>query len=153
MSRIFISYSRQSRTVAKGLAGDIEALGHTVWLDQELSGGQAWWDQILAIVRDSEVFVFVLDPDGLNSAACKLEFGYAHDLGKPILPVLVADGVSTNLLPPALSLVQFVDYTKQDRAAALALARAFAVIPPARPLPDPLPPAPDAPVSYLGGLS
>ncbi len=152
MSRIFISYSRQSRVVARSLAGDIEALGHTVWLDQELSGGQSWWDQILTIVRDCDVFVFVLDPDGLSSAACKLEFGYAHDLGKPILPVLVAEGVSTNLLPPALSLVQFVDYAKQDRTAAFALARALAVIPPTKPLPDPLPPPPDAPVSYLGGL-
>ena len=139
---IFISYNRQSKALAKTLADDIEALGHTVWFDQELSGGQVWWDKILATVRDCDVFVFVLNPEALNSTACKREYGYATDLGKPVLPVLVAEGVSVNLLPPALSQIQFVDYRKQDRDAALRLARALAAVPPTKPLPDPLPPPP-----------
>jgi hypothetical protein len=153
MANVFVSYSRQSKEVATTLASDIEALGHTVWLDQELSGGQVWWDQILATVRRCDVFVFVLDPVSLNSTACKREYGYAADLGKPILPVLVSDGISINLLPPALSQIQFIDYRRPDRDSALRLARAFTVIPPFKPLPDPLPPPPEVPVSYLGGLA
>ena len=138
MPNIFISYTRQSEAIARTLANDIEALGNTVWFDQELSGGQAWWDQILVSVRDCDVFVFVLTPEALKSTACKLEFGYAADLGKPIVPVLVSAGVSTNLLPPALSQIQFVDYRNQDRDA---------TIPPPQPLPDPLPASPEAPIS------
>jgi hypothetical protein len=153
MSSIFISYSRYSETIVKTLTDDIEALGHTVWLDKELKGGQAWWDQILGAVRDCDVFLFVLDPKALNSTACKHEYGYATALGKPILPVLVAEGVSTTLLPPALSQIQFVDYRKQDRAAALRLGRAIATVPPPKPVPDPLPPPPEVPISYLGRLS
>ena len=99
----------------------------------ELSGGQAWWDQILASIRDCDVFVFVLTPEALISTACKREFGYAADLGKPILPVLVSAGVSTNLLPPALSQIQFVDYRNQNRDATIRLARAFTTIPPPQP--------------------
>ena len=118
MSAICLSYSRQSKEIVRTLADDIEALGHTVWFDQELTGGQAWWDQILERVRDCEVFVFALAPEALNSTACKREYQYAADLGKPILPVLVAEGVSINLLPPALSAIQFVDYQEQDRNAA-----------------------------------
>lgn len=101
MSKIFISYNRDSIAMARSLVNDIESLGFVVWFDQELSGGQAWWDQILAMVRECDVFVFLLDPKALNSTACQREFGYAADLDKPILPVLVAEGVSTNLLPPA----------------------------------------------------
>jgi hypothetical protein len=153
MANIFISYNRQSEAIARALADDIEALGHTVWFDQDLSGGQVWWNQILATVRDCDVFVFVLDPEALNSTACKREYGYAADLGKPILPVLASGGVSTNLLPPALSQIHFVDYRKQDRGAALRLARALATVPPPEPLPDPLPPPPKAPISYLGSLT
>lgn len=153
MSKAFISYNRDSQDMARNLVDDVKALGYTVWFDQELSGGQAWWDRILATIRDSDVFVFVLDPKGLNSVACQREFGYANDLGKPVLPVLVADGVSTNLLPPELSRIQLIDYRKQDRQSAISLARALAGLPPAKPMPDPLPPQPEIPVSYLGSLT
>ena len=52
MSMIFISYNRKNRDTAQRLSNDIESLGHDVWLDQELSGGQAWWDKILEMVRE-----------------------------------------------------------------------------------------------------
>ncbi|MGE0825800.1 MAG: TIR domain-containing protein [Candidatus Binatia bacterium] len=153
MANIFISYSRHSEAIVKPLVDDIETLGHTVWFDQQLTGGQTWWDQILTKIRDCEVFVFVLDPKALNSVACQDEYSYAAALGKPILPVLVAEGMSTNLLPPALSQIQFVDYRKQDRSDVLRLARALNTVPPLKPLPDPLPPPPDVPISYLGRLA
>lgn len=149
----FISYSRHSAAVTEPLAEDIRALGHSAWYDQELGGGQAWWAQILEKIRGCDVFVFVLDPASLNSTACAREWNYASALGKPILPVLVSDEVSTNLLPPALSQIQFVDYRTQDRDAAIRLARSFATLPPAGPLPDPLPTPPETPVSYLGSLT
>ena len=153
MPNIFISYNRQNEDNAKNLVNDIEALGHTVWFDQDLGGGQVWWDKILATIRDCDVFVFVLDSAALNSNACKREYGYASDLGKMILPVLVSDRVSANLLPPALSRIQFVDYRTRDHHAALRLAKAFTVLPPSEPLPDPLPSPPEAPISYLGSLA
>jgi TIR domain len=99
------------------------------------------------------IFVFLLDPKALNSTACQREWGYAKELGKPILPILVADGVSTNTLPPELSQLQYVDYRKKDRNSAFSLARALASVPSSKPLPDPLPPPPEAPVSYLGALA
>src|SRR5215471_1176429 len=153
MAHIFISYNRQSKALVTTLADDLEALGHTVWFDQQLSGGQVWWNQILTTVRDCDLFVFVVDPEALHSTACQREYGYAADLGKPILPVLVSEGVSMNLLPPALSQIQLVDYRAQDRIAAIRLARALMAIPPPPPLPDPLPRPPEAPISYLGSLS
>ena len=131
---------------------DIQALGHKVWFDQETAGGQAWWDQVLAQVRECNLFVFALAPETLDSYACKLEYTYAFSLHKTILPILVSDGVSLNLLPPALSAIQFVDYRRQDRQSVLALGRAITSLPVPQPLPDPLPKSPEVPISYLGGL-
>jgi TIR domain/Interferon-induced transmembrane protein len=153
MARIFISYSRKSRTIADSLANDLVALGEDVWFDEDLSGGQAWWNEILKQIRVCDFFVFVLDPDSLNSAACKSEYQYAADLGKPILPILVSDHVSAGLLPLALSQIQYVDYRVQDRKAALLLARAMSTIPAPPPLPNPLPAPPEVPTSYLGKLA
>ena len=153
MSDVFVSYDRESHALAEALAEDIRELGHTVWLDRELTGGQPWWDRILAQIRVSDVLVYVLTPRSIDSTACQRECDYAAALGKTVLPVLAAEGVSTNLLPPALAQLQFVDYRTRDRAAALRLARAFGVLPPTRPLPDPLPEAPEVPSSYLGGVA
>ena len=151
--KVFISYSRKSDATTKSLASDIVALGYSAWFDKELSGGQTWWDQILEHIRDCQLFVLVLDPESLNSTACKREYTYAANLGKPILPVLVSEGISDNLLPQALSKIQYVDYRTQDRDAALRLARAIAAAPPATKLPDPLPSPPEVPISYLGSLA
>src|SRR5262245_59070009 len=150
MAKTFVSYSRTSEAAAKALVADLENLGHTVWFDQDLSGGQAWWDQILATIRGCDVFVFVLNPDSLASTACQREYGYAADLQKPIVPVLVSGDVSLALLPPALSQIQLVDYRGDDRTAAFRLARAVSQARPAAPLPDPLPDPPAVPLSYLG---
>jgi hypothetical protein len=152
LSVVFVSYDRESRPLAETLAEDVRALGHTVWFDEELAGGQPWWDKILETIRACDVLLPVLTPRSLASTACEREYGYAAALGKPILPVLAADGVSTNLLPPALALLQFVDYRSRDRDAAFRLARALAALPQPRPLPDPLPAAPDVPSSYLGAV-
>ena len=153
MTKIFISYNRQSEDITKTLAHNMERLGHTVWFDNALTGGQGWWDQILAKVRDCDIFIFVMDPAALDSIACKREYGYAAALGKPILPVQVADGVSIKRLPHELAQIQFVDYRGQDRdTAVFSFVQALAAVPPSGPLPDPLPPSPEVPLSYLGSF-
>jgi hypothetical protein len=152
MLKVFVSYCRENAAAAEDLANDIRALGYVAWFDQELTGGQAWWNEILANIRNSDAVVFVLTPQSLSSTACVREYSYAAALGRPILPVLVAN-VSTNLLPPALSQLQFIDCRNQDRTSALRLARALGKVAPGAPLPDPLPEPPEVPISYLGDLS
>jgi hypothetical protein len=152
MAHVFISYCRENEHIVKALADDVGESGHTVWLDQQLAGGHAWWEQILARIREADVFVFALAPQSLESEACKREYKYAAALARPVLPVLVAEGVSINLLPAELSRLQHVDYRRQDKRAAIGLLRALAGLPQAPPLPEPLPEPPPPPLSYLGGL-
>jgi hypothetical protein len=152
MASIFISYSSKSRDKVRGLAQDLDLAGHRVWFDHKLTGGQAWWDQILEQIRQCDLFIFALTPDALDSHPCKLEYTYAHDLGKNVLPVLLTDGVSVNLLPSALTTIQFVDYRGDDKAAAFRLTNALNSLPAPKPLPDPLPEPPPVPISYIGNL-
>ena len=153
MASVFVSYSRRSGDAIHTLIGDLEGLGHSVWFDRNLSGGHKWWRDILRKIRELDLFVFVMDKDSLESEACRSEYRYAASLGKRVLPILLSDTVSVNLLPPELSEIQFVDYRAPDRDAAIRLARALADLPPLAELPNPLPPEPAAPSTYLGNLA
>ncbi len=153
MSTIFLSYARQDAELVQALATDLRALGNTVWLDEEVSGGQAWWHHILDQIRTCDVFVFALSSVTLESKACRRESDYATALGKPVLPIWLKGEESQNRLPPDLATLQYVDYREQTREASLRLARALMALPQAPPLPDPLPDPPDAPISHITHLA
>lgn len=152
MRKVFVSYSRTNLDVVTQLVEDLQAVGMSPWHDQTLTGGQRWWDNILANIRDCEIFIFALSRESWESEACRSELSYVCGLGKPILPVLVADGINLNLLSAPLHEIQVTDYRARDKGAAFALLKALNATPPCPPLPDPLPPSPAVPVSYLGTL-
>ena len=152
MRKVFVSYSRNNLDVVTQLVDDLQAVGMTAWHDQTLTGGQRWWDNILANIRDCEIFIFALSPESWESEACRSELSYVCGLGKPILPVLVADGINLNLLSAPLHEIQVTDYRARDKGAAFALLKALNATPACQPLPDPLPAPPPVPVSYLGTI-
>lgn len=153
MANIFISYNRDSQALIGGLIKDLEELDYSVWFDQNLNGGQAWWDKILLEILQCDYFLFVLADASLHSTACQREFSYAASLGKAIIPILVSENVSANILPPELSRIQFIDYRKRDPEAIIKLSRALRSSQSSKQLPDPLPDPPEVPISYLGSLS
>ena len=145
---IFISYARKDRTAAETLRHDLERARSEVWLDDELTGGQAWWETILGQIRSCELFVFALSPDSLRSKACQAELRYALDLKRPLLPVMVR-AVSVQLAPAAIADTQIIDYTERTADSAVALVTAAANRTLAPPLPQPLPTPPPPPMSYM----
>ncbi len=152
MVTVFLSYSRDDGRQLAVLAEDIKSLGHQAWLDQELTGGQRWWDHILQEIRECDAFVSAVSTSSMDSRACTAEYEYALALGKPILPVMVERGVADSLMPPHLAELHRVDYISGDKAAFASLNRALAALPPPPPLPDPLPDSPPVPASYLYDL-
>lgn len=152
MRRVFVSYSRNNLDAVTQLIEDMQAVGIDAWHDQTLTGGQRWWDNILANIRECDIFVFALSPESWDSEACKSELGYVVQLGKPILPVLVSEGININLLSPPLNEIQVTDYRRRDKEAAFALVKSINTAPPTTPLPDPLPTPPRVPISYLSTL-
>lgn len=153
MGHIFISYHRESAENAGALAEDIRSHGHQVWFDQELTGGQTWWDKILEKIRECDAFVFVLDPKALDSTPCICELEYASALNKPILPVQVSQEVSIETLHPSLAKIQYVDYCADGREGYRQLSKALSDLPPPGAVPDPLPKPPELPVSGLGKIA
>jgi hypothetical protein len=152
MKRVFVSYSRNNLDIVTQLIQDLQAVGVDAWHDQTLTGGQRWWDNILANIRDCDIFIFALSPESWDSDACRSELRYVMQLGKTVLPVLVADGINLNLLPAPLNEIQVTDYRRRDKEAAFALVKSINTAAAAPPLPDQLPVPPEVPVSYLSNL-
>jgi hypothetical protein len=150
-SRAFVSYARDDRPKVRTVVEGLRTLGVDVWVDESLTGGQQWWDTILARVRACDMFVQSVSPAAVDSEACTGERAYARALGKPVLPVVV-EHVPPELLPPDLAILHLIDYGEVTADAAFRLAGAVMRCPPAPALPAELPEAPPVPVSYLSSI-
>ncbi len=146
--KIFVSYARRDRQAVDLLLQDMRRARHDVWVDEELTGGQAWWDTILASIRGSDVFVIALSPDLLKSRACRAEYEYALGCNRTVLPVMVAP-VSPQMAPPAIANAQILDYVERTPNAAINLVTALGAAQPSAALPEPPPPPPPVPMSYM----
>jgi len=149
---LFVTYARADRELVVGLRSGLQRLRHEVWLDDRLTVGEVWWAEITRQIRQCEAMVVAVSPALLESQASTVERDYAIKLGKVLLPVCLRP-VNTELLPPDLAPLQLVDYCNPGPDAAFELADALANLPRSPKLPDPLPPPPAIPMSYLTSLS
>jgi hypothetical protein len=148
---VFISHSSRDAAAVGSLVQHLTAARESVWLDQSLSGGEAWWSRVLDQIRSCSVFVVALSNNALHSKPCRAEMGYAKALGLPILPVQIGDVDSYRLDP--IFTVQLVDYRNPDVAAGMGLIAALRERAGERgALPDPLPEPPPIPYEYLQRL-
>lgn len=146
--RIFVSYARRDHGEVDALLQDIRRARHDVWVDEELTGGQSWWETILGTIRGADVFVVALSPDWLTSKACAAELHYAVACHRPVLSIMVGK-VSPQMAPKVIADSQIVDYVERTPDAAIGLVTALSTMPAAGPLPQPLPPHPPVPMSYM----
>jgi TIR domain/SIR2-like domain len=149
--QLFISYTRRDAEVVQGLVADLEHSGHQPWIDRDLTGGQQWWDEVLAEIRRCHVFVFALSTESAASKACRSEMAYAVACGRTILPVMVRDA-NVELAPDPIGATQYVEYRQRSSENAIALISALLAMPPAPLLPDPLPPPPSPPITDLAPI-
>jgi serine/threonine kinase PknH len=147
----FICHSSRDAAAVAALLEHLRAARENVWLDQSLTGGEAWWTRILQEIRSCSVFVVALSNHTLRSKPCRAEMGYAKALGLPILPVQVGEVDSYRIDP--IFTVQSVDYRHPDVTAGMALIAALRERAAERSeLPDPLPEPPPIPFGYLQRL-
>jgi hypothetical protein len=149
---LVITYTSADRDKIRPLLDGLHRLRYQVWFDQELSGGQDWWDAILGRIRACDALVLALSPAVIDSEPCAREMSYARAVGKPILPVMI-ERVRLELLPKHIASVQIVDFTDPAGKAPFDLMGALLQLPAPLPLPDPLPTEPAVPISYLSDLS
>ncbi len=97
MSRLYLSYKREDAALAKALADQLQALGHTAVYDAVvLEPGSSWRDVLLRALTAADAVVVLLTERALQSPFVMGEIGSARALqralGKPLLlPVLVGD--------------------------------------------------------------
>lgn len=144
---VFLSYAHQDDDLIAALRQDLEDMGHSVWLDTSLHGGQVWWDEILRQVRGCDVFVLAVSRHSLASEACLAECEYAAAVNRPFLPVRVGE-FDLATAPERLRNTQLIDFQKGHAPSVVVLARAMNSVPDSVPLPEVLVPPPPTPVSY-----
>lgn len=149
---LFVSHASQDRSAIDGLLVVLRRTRQQVWLDDELGGGEAWWQTILEKIRACDIFIVALSNNSLASKPCRAELRYAQALRRPVLPVQIGPVDSVRVTP--LAATQIIDYRNSNPdkeiqlIAALQKRKAQFV-----PLPSPLPEEPEVPFAYLMRLA
>lgn len=85
---VFISYSRNDKEIAQGVAHFLEDNGIRCWLDySDIGLGEAWAKTITNAIRDSTVVIAILSEHYNNSPSCENEIALAAKCEKPIIPI------------------------------------------------------------------
>jgi serine/threonine kinase PknH len=148
---LFISYSSQDRLRVDALTTAFRRGQQQVWFDQELGGGDSWWNTILEQIRSCEVFIVALSNNWAQSKPSQSELRYAKALNRPILPVRIGAVDSMRVNP--LAALQIIDYREPTVDAGIQLVTAVhALVAKPVPLPDPLPEEPPVPFGYISRL-
>jgi hypothetical protein len=148
--QLFVSYARVDKDLADALVADGHALGHHVYYDRDLSGGQRWWDTLLDQIQGAAVFLPVLSDDYRGSQACQAEAGWAAALGIPFVPVVTVEQ-SPGMYDPVIAEANWISYDPASRGSLADLARGLASAPAVTP-PSATPSRPVIPLTYLNTI-
>jgi WD40 repeat protein len=101
-AQFFISYAREDKAFAVKLRRSLAARGRLAWLDlKNIKALALWRKEIAAAIDAADVFVFILSPDAVASAACRKELRLAVEAKKRLAP-LVWREPDAKSVPPAL---------------------------------------------------
>ena len=91
---IFVSYSRRDRNRVIPFVKELEKkIGENrIWIDWTgIESGDDFKDRIMSAIDRSEIVLFMLSDNSLQSEYAKMEVEYAHNTDKKVIPV-VLDG-------------------------------------------------------------
>lgn len=122
--RVFLSYRKKDRRLAKALMGRLhaqrpfEALG--IWYDEYLTPGESFHSGIRHAMDESDLVLLAVTPSLLepDNYVCRVEYPAAQRTGKPVFPAELAptDRAALGRMYPALPPV----WEASDEAAMLA---------------------------------
>jgi formylglycine-generating enzyme len=106
--QIFLSYSRVDKPFVERFAQRLKRIfrDYTIWYDDDLLGGDIWWEEILTQIAVADIFIYLLSNESVNSPYCQAEFEEARRLQKHIITVQVRDKTR---LSDELGDIQYVD--------------------------------------------
>jgi hypothetical protein len=87
--QLFLSHASADQLVADRIRGQIEPLGHTVYLaEHDKRAGAMLANKIDAALKASDVVIALLTASGFDSRYVHQEIGAARNAGKLVIPVL-----------------------------------------------------------------
>lgn len=91
MARIFVSYSRADRQFIDQFIPLIRRVygSDSLWFDEDIHGGFDWWQSILDEIGKSDLFIYLISNESVESPYCQAEMREALRLNKRILPIIV----------------------------------------------------------------
>jgi len=93
---IFLSYTDEEQAVE--LHTFLTDLGYKVWLDLiEVAAGKFMFDAIADGIQNSKLFMCCVNTEYTKSRVRKSELGFAYNLEKPIIPIMLEDLKLTTL--------------------------------------------------------
>ena len=87
---VYVSYDGQDVGYVRRLVDHLAGSWLTVWVDQEAEVGEHWNPDLEAPIRAASVLVVVMSPASQHSDRVRGEIMYAHRIGRPIIPLLLA---------------------------------------------------------------
>lgn len=119
-AQFFISYAREDKAFAMGLRRALASAGRLAWLDLKSIGALApWRTEIAAAIDAADVFVFVISPDAVASAACRDELKLAVEGRKRLAPVVWRE-TDARAVPAALTVPNWLFAGAGERSESLA---------------------------------
>jgi formylglycine-generating enzyme required for sulfatase activity len=154
MTRIFVSYSSKNRDLVNQLVQLLDDAGYEVWYDQQIRTGE-WWKIILENVRASDIFLYAVTPEYLDSYPCDLEYRYALAVNRPMCAIRLS-AIDFGRVPSHIAVAQVIDVSNlesNNQSLPTRLIRALTELQKhSNPLPNPLPPEPPAPIMKLNDV-
>jgi hypothetical protein len=87
MTYVFISHSRENRYFVNQLAEELLNAGYNIWLDDRISYGDRWAQEIYKAIEDCAVFMVVMTPSSYASDPVLHECHYAQGCRRPTIPL------------------------------------------------------------------
>lgn len=110
MSQIFISYSRTDYDKKEAFVQQLKrSLPHiAIWSESYFAsqGTEQWWSIVLEALQSSEVFIYLLTNDSLNSKYSQAEFDTAKHLERPCIAVILQARLQ---IPDSMAFSEIVD--------------------------------------------
>ena len=90
--RVFVSYSHKEAAWAKEFAQALSQRGLQVWIDQlAVQAGESIREAVAKGLRESDIFVTLIDPSTLSSPSLFFELGAAIGMGKRVVAIVPED--------------------------------------------------------------
>src|SRR5579864_7254433 len=121
-SAIFISYAHADSAFVQRLQADLSKQGFVVWVDYGgLSGGQKWRRELQGAIDRAWLLLVVLSPESVDSQYVQIEYGYALDEGKLVIPLYYR----ACKVPMELRNTQWIDFQQSYEQGLAALAQSL----------------------------